>query len=182
MKFITFLVLIGISGAAVFFYVHPQYEHVKVLRAEADEYAVAVEKARAAEQTRDRLVARLNSFSKSELEKLDKIAPTDVDSIRLLLDINELAKKYNTSISGIKVQRETTPATSGIANRGAKEGYEALVITFNVSATYPTFIQFLKDMEKSLRIIDVTSIKFRPTEGAGAYEYEISFKTYYLKK
>ena len=56
-------------------------------------------------------------------------------------------------------------------------------------ASYSNFVSFVKDLEKSLRVVDVNSITFSSTESVGTsqassdmYKYEFKVKTYWLKK
>jgi len=52
-----------------------------------------------------------------------------------------------------------------------------------VTSAYESLIQFIKDIEKSLRIVDVTEISLIPskTGESNLYEYNIGIKTYWLK-
>ena len=50
-----------------------------------------------------------------------------------------------------------------------------------VTASYDNFIAFLKDLEKSLRLVDVVSLTFTAPESSPTYDFTIGLKTYWLK-
>ena len=54
-------------------------------------------------------------------------------------------------------------------------------MSFKVSAPYENFVKFMKDLEQSLRIVDVTALSFKANAN-NIYDYSVSIKTYWLKK
>ncbi len=56
--------------------------------------------------------------------------------------------------------------------------------------SYNNFINFTKDMEKNLRLVDISSVEFSAAEGSSnsksgnsndVYKYNFKIKTYWLK-
>jgi hypothetical protein len=77
-----------------------------------------------------------------------------------------------------------------VPHSGQALGYDSVTVSFTVTATYDTFLKILRDLEKSLRIIDVTRISFNladPTAAGGAnrggaYDFNVEVKTYWLRQ
>jgi Tfp pilus assembly protein PilO len=167
--------LILISAGLFYTFISPQYDKIKALQAQAGEYANVIQSVNDLKDTRDSLLTKYQSLPKSELDKLGRILPDHVDTVKLALDIDTIASKYGISIKNIKVDSEIPNAivTSG-------SSYETIKVNFNFITSYSNFRRFLTDLEASLRLIDITSIGFDSSDN-GLYQYEISFNTYWLK-
>lgn len=179
MNLITYIIMITAAVASFFLYTNPHYKSVQGLKAQAAQYEDALDKAKEAEQIKVDLAAKRESFSQEDVELLHKMLPDTVDNIRLLLDINQIAAGYGSGIAGIHVD-------SGSSNQQAnptqdqKADLGAVTIGFNVTMSYTSFLAFLKDLEQSLRITDLTVLNFSSTD-TGQYSFGVSLKTYWLQ-
>ncbi len=180
MKKYTPLLLIVLSIAVFFGFIDPQYAEIQKLRAEESEYVSALEKAENLNELMDDLSKKYESFSKTDLEKLNTILPQEVDQFRLLNDLDYVAKRNGISVSNIDISGKTGGASNNSRASEGGDAYNILKIGFAFEATYETAKIFLKDLEKSLQIIDVVSIGLSPQEG-GLYNFSVSFSTYSLK-
>ncbi len=170
-------ILILISVGLFYTFISPQYDKVTALQTEASEYSNVIESVNELKDTRDNLLAKFQTLPKSELDKLIRILPDHVDTVKLALDIDTIAAKYGISIKNIKVEEEER---SEIVTGSFGGAYETINVNFNFTTSYPNFRRFLADLEESLRLIDVRSVAFESTDG-GAYDYKIAFDTYWLK-
>lgn len=178
MKILIPVVLLGVAVALFFGYIDPTYAEITELRARETQFNQALDQSRELQRVRDSLLSRYNTFSQSDLERLKKLLPDHIDNVRLILDIDSIALKYNMRT------RNVTVSNSGSANPTAIEtgqgAIESVVLSFSVVATYDDFIRFLKDLESSLRIVDVVGLSFSTAAG-DAYNFNVSIKTYWLK-
>ena len=179
---VSFLI---IAGVIFFWYINPTYAEVQTLLTKESQYDEALSKARELQDIRDQLLARYNTFSKEELDRLQKLLPDHVDNVRLILDLDSMASRYGMRVRNVIIDTAgTTPAGAGIANTQAigpsNQNYESVVITFSVSGSYDTFRQYLADLEKSLRLGDVIGVTFTPND-TGIYDFSVNLKTYWLK-
>lgn len=177
MNLIAYIIMITAAIASFFLYTNPQYKHVQTLKAQASKYEVALEKAKQAEQIKAELATKRESFSQEDIDQLQKMLPDTVDNIRLLLDINQIAASYGSGIAGIRVD---TTASDQQAQTGQKTDLGAVTIGFNVTMSYTSFLAFLKDLERSLRITDLTVLSFSSTD-TGQYSFGVTLKTYWLQ-
>lgn len=98
----------------------------------------------------------------------------------MIIDINGIAAKRGMTIRGIKIQSGT--ATKQGAIGPDNNPYGSISLSFSVTAPYDTFKGFLRDLETSLRIVDVTSISFAATEKGDIYDYGVTMRTYWLRQ
>lgn len=176
MKFLTPILLVIVAGAVFFLYIDPQYANVKKLKAEAAQYDQALNNSKQLQTVRDELLSKYNTFSTSDITKLQKMLPDNVDNVRLILDIDGIASKYGMTIRNVLID-QTKPAT----DLGPDESkYQSIALRFSVNSTYDNFRNFLADLEQSLRIVDVVGVSFNASD-TDFSEYGISLKTYWLK-
>ena len=200
MRFVIPIILIGMAIAGFFMFLSPAYNEIQDLRTKSESYNQALTNSKALEQERDKLVTKQNSMSKEDLDKLKVLLPDSVDNIRLILEIEKIASPYKMSLKDVKYSSEDDKAKAGTAAKpmdktgNSRKDYGSWDLQFSTQGTYGNFTAFLKDLEKNLRIVDVSSIEFAsdtPTGGGLAissqkvntddYKYTIKIKTYWLK-
>jgi len=168
-----------IAGAIFFGFIDPTYENVKTLRAEEAKFNDALDRSKELQQVRDQLLSRYNTFSQSDLSRLEKMLPDNVDNVRLVLDFDSLASRYGMRLRNIALETNDTRAQRGQV--GASDSkYQSVVLSFAVTGDYNAFRAFLEDLEQSLRLVDVIGVSFSSSP-QGVYDYSVSVKTYWLK-
>ncbi len=173
------IIFILIAGAIFFGYIDPAYRLVQERRVEEVRFDLALTRSRELQQTRDQLLSRYNTFSNEDLDRLEKLLPNNIDNVRLILDFDALASQYGMRVRNVGI--ETAEAGAAGALTVADDlGYGTLTLVFTVTTTYEKFRAFLEDLERSLRLVDVTAITFSSTE-SGLYDYSLSIQTYWLK-
>src|SRR5581483_346257 len=116
---------------------------------------------------RDKLLDRFNKMDKEDLDKLSKLLPDHIDNVRLIIDIDEMAKKY-----GMRIRNFTADASEKRVTIGKDATpYGTLTLSFSTTAPYNTFLAFMHDLEHSLRIIDVTGVQFGVNDTNQLYDY-----------
>jgi Tfp pilus assembly protein PilO len=182
---------LGAIGLFVF-YTNGAYQRVSELRKTQAAYQEALNNSRKLLAVRDTLAEKYSSFSREDRERLEKLMPDNVDNIRLILNIDKIAKQYGMLPADIKFDATaadgkgkdaTQPRTPSEA-RELDRPYGSFDLEFSVSGTYPKFLSFLRDLEQSLRIIDVEAIAFAAGAGepSGTYRYTFKITTYWLKR
>jgi hypothetical protein len=168
-----------ITAIGLFFgYIDPAYDDVKALKIEEDKFSQALDKSKELKAVRDKLLSRYNTFSTNDIDRLSKLLPDNVDNVRLVLDIDNIASVYNMRIKDVTVSR-IEERDAGIIGPSA-DLYESVILTFSVISSYENIKLFLKDLEASLRIVDVIETSFSQPVG-DLYEYSIGIRTYWLK-
>ncbi|MEK7113678.1 MAG: hypothetical protein AAB873_02520 [Patescibacteria group bacterium] len=193
-KFILPGILIGIALTAFFLFTSPLYQDVSLKRSQVSDYNKALDNAKAFEAERDKLTQKYNSFNPDNLSKLQKLLPDNVDNIRLILEIEKIASPYGMALKDVKYDAgENVVLTEGEESVPAEEeimvkDYDTWNLEFSTSGSYSNFINFIKDLESNLRIVDISSIQFSSNTNLGAgsslsevYTYDFKIKTYWLK-
>lgn len=197
-RFILPIILIGIAITIFFTLTSPVYDTMGELRAQMASYNEALDNSKALENERDKLTAKFNSINPENLTKIVKLLPDNIDNIRLILEIEQVAMPYGMILKDVKYNAvketpknaagaEAIPQGAGMLET-ANRDYGAWDLEFSIIGTYNDFINFTKDLEKNLRIVDIASIEFSSNVGNNpgsslpdAYQYKFKIKTYWLK-
>ena len=203
-RFILPIVLIGIAASVFFMFANPIYNDISAQKAQAASYNEALNNSKELENERDILTAKYNAIDPNDLAKLQKLLPDNIDNIRLILEIEQIAAPYGMSLTDVKYDTTNTAASSsapavvatvegGAAANSIPKNYGIFDLEFSTSGTYDNFINFTKDLENNLRIVDISSIDFSSDANTGitgvspktnlaeVYKYDFKIKTYWLK-
>jgi Tfp pilus assembly protein PilO len=199
-KSIVAILFLGASILAFVLYVRPAYDTVQANRTKVAEYDRALEKTREIQELKSSLLSRYNLFAGPNLDRLQKMLPDHVDNVQLVLDMDGIASKYGIRIQNVSVQQAGKANNDGrqsggtVLSGGSTPGkpYQSIELQFEVVSTYDEFVRLLRDLESSLRVVDLVSLTLRPFGGASAvagrqgtaeqlYTFGISLRTYWLK-
>jgi hypothetical protein len=172
MKAVISIILIGISAGLFFWYMQPAWAVVGQTQLQVNQYKSDVAQAEAAKTKYSQLITTYNSFSPDDLVKLQKFLPRGIDPIRFSLALNSVASAYSPGLASISV---------GTAGAVVGSGYYVMPITFSVAMTYPNFLLFLRDLERSLPPTDVTNLSFTSPDAGSTYTFTVTAQTYYLQ-
>lgn len=194
MKIFTTVLALAIAGAVFIIYTQPAYGSVKSLQARIGEYNAALDKARELQELKRSLLARYNTFSTEQLDRLTKMLPDHVDNVRLVLDLDAMATRYGMAVQNVVISKKeiVSKETTVIGAIGEQKlKYDSLTLEFSTEGTYTSFAQFIQDLESSLRIVELNAFSIEqaqiardadeaaPTEPV--YRFDISLRTYWLK-
>lgn len=180
--FAIILIVASVLGFVLF--VNPQYQDIMTLRTEEAQLREVLANSRALQEKRDQLLQRYNNFSAEEIARIEKMVPNNADNVKLILELQTLASRY-----GLELQTAAL-AESEEETRGQRASvqvvhrdYGTIGLDLVIRGPYEGFVSFLEDVERSLRIIDVHGLSFRP-EGTSTtvFQFNVSLKTYWLKQ
>lgn len=194
MKRLTPILLIIVSVAIFFLVIDPQYKKIQDLQKEIEQNNRTLDLASELRKKREELRSRYNQISDDEKFELTKMLPDTVDNVRLIIDINNIAKKYGIAIQNFEItasedsQKDVKVVNSefeGVIDSANIEYADTskvgvISFTFSVSAQYDVFIDFLKDLEEALRIVDIRSVDISAGDDV-FYNYRVTLETYWLK-
>ncbi len=180
---LPFVLIVAALGLFMM-YTNPTYQAIKGLQAEQQQYTTALDQSSQVRAQRDQLLARRHTFSTDDIRKLERMLPDNVDNIRLIIDTNDIAARYHLQVTNVSLNTVSETAAGSIGGGASAVG--SVQISFSIAATYDDFLSFLRDLEHSLRLIDVESIKFN-TQAATASKtgdvntYTLTIRTYWLR-
>lgn len=190
MKTFFSLLLIGASIAVFMAFVKPKYDSLQTVRSSVSTANTNLQTADKLAQSREALINTYNSISKADLDNLQTLLPDTVNNIRLIIQINSLATKNGLSLlRNVEYQSEQdAPDAAQQSAESASRPYGEFTIAFQTTGQYQNFLAFMGDLERNLRLVDVTKVDFTTNESvtaqtpASSITYKISLKTYWLKQ
>jgi len=180
MKNNTAIILLLLSIGLFYTFTSIQYQDAKDLHNLANEYQSVLQNVSAIGELRDRLLITYEKLPRAEIDRLNKILPDNIDTVRLALDLDGMASRYSISIKNIQATSGANEATGIVVLPEYASAYERVTISFGFVSSYENFMLLLADLEKNLRIMDIRSISFKATD-TGFYDYQVSVDTYWLK-
>lgn len=187
MKLIIAMISILGAGAIFFLYTRPAYDSAQMVSAQMVQYNAALDKATELQQLKQSLLSKYNAFDPSALDRLQKLLPDHVDNIALILDLDSIANRYGLPLQNVDVSTVGSPSSGNTVGAigGGSQLYDSVTLHFSTQSTYATFLQFMSDLESSLRIVDLTALTVASAASesgkAGVYTYSITLQTYWLK-
>lgn len=176
------LMLISIALTATF--TNGKYRAVKAVQAENQKYIDANSKFDELIEARDKVLQEINSIPKEDIEdRLDKMVPDNIDNVRLIIDVTGIVAKYGVSVKNIKTSAaDTSSSASKDKKTSSTPKPSPVTLTFSMTTSYTNMIDILRDIEKSLRILDISRITFNSNDINNQYDFNIELKTYWLKR
>jgi Tfp pilus assembly protein PilO len=182
---VTALILIVLAIGVYFTYTSGQIDTLRSIQAVNSQYSAAIDNSVKLVKLRDSVLAQYNTISDGDKARLDKIVPNNVDNVRLIIDISGIAARHGLVAQGITTSADAkssgTAAAQPAPSSSGGNGLSTVTVNFSVTTTYQNFITFLQDLERSLRILDVTGITLTSTD-SGTYTYGVTLSTYWLKQ
>ena len=92
-------IIIAIAAIASFvLVVQPQYKEIQELQKKSGELEQVLANARKLQSLRDDLLEKRNSLNQSDLVRLEKMIPDNVDNVKLIVELQNVANQYNLQI------------------------------------------------------------------------------------
>lgn len=187
-KNLTPIILVVLAIGIYFTFTQGKIAEFKEVQKVNAEYQQALDNSEKLIKVRDAVLKSYNEISPEDQERLNLLLPDNVDNVRLIIDVNGVAARHNLAVKNIKTTASAANSSSATAAAPQNTGrinvpstYDTVTLSFNVSTNYETFIAFLRDLEASLRILDISKITLSVGDN-GIYDYGVELKTYWLKQ
>ncbi len=197
-KNLTAFILLVIAGGIYFTITSGMVADAKAVKAINDQYSSALSNASRLMTTRDQVLKQYNAISAEDRDRLDKMVPSTVDNIRLIIDLNNVAVRHGFSIPDVKANAASSAArpTGSVAPRpvAANGGplpasaasfaapvLDTVTVNFTAKASYDQFTSFLQDLEANLRIMDINHLTV-VAQDEGMYTFQVQLQTYWLRQ
>ncbi|MES2623272.1 MAG: hypothetical protein V4576_02570 [Patescibacteria group bacterium] len=204
MKSITSIILIAAGVLLFIFFTRPKLAELKNTQLEVEKLNVARENAKNLEAKIKQLLATKNSITPQDLEKIDKMLPNNVENVKLIIDFEKILQALVEERGTVNLYKTTELTNTGskkisLENPRISPGglvdanfdstrLGVVTFSFSVTLTYSDFLEFLRRLEHSTRVLDVESIVFTSpatldssTTAEPIYTFNVSLRTYWLK-
>jgi Tfp pilus assembly protein PilO len=178
MKLIMPIIFILAGIGSFVFFTNPRYQDLQEKLVEQREIAEANTQANRLRAERDRLTSERAKITLDEEKRLEKLLPNSVENVGLIIDIDNIAQRHGMVVRNSKVTEATTRSGSTIGPDSKK--YGSISLSFSVTSDYVNFMNFIRDLEDSLRLVDVSSLSFSSARD-NQYNFNITLQTYWLK-
>ncbi len=191
MKNIFSIFIIIVSFLSFLFFVKPKYVELKALEKKKQQLEEVSVNARRLQELRDSLLEKQKSFSKVDLNRLERLLPDSVDNVKLIIELQNIASRYGLSIQSANSEKDDNNSKLSSKKKFSKKvdfdvtskDYGTLTLNFTIKGGYQSFLSFLKDIEDNIRITDVKKLEISigNSEEADDYQFDIALDTYWLK-
>ncbi len=173
----TFLpiILLITSGILFLTFIDPRYKEAQVVAAEVKEYDDALTRSNELLKLRDGLIERESAISEDDRDRLEYLLPDTVDNIRLVIDIDTIASRYGMVIKDLRISAAPSSPND------STEAIKSVLFEFSVTADYERLLALLRDLQDSLRVVDIEKIDFSVSDKSSVNQYRIAIRTYWLR-
>ncbi len=188
---VTPLILIVLAVGIYFTFTQSKYDEDKGIQVINGGYQQALDNSEKLIKVRDTVLDSYNKITPENQERLNKILPDNVDNVRLTIDLGSVAARHGLAIKNVKTSADkstnnssasaVTNSQNQIQSGSMTNEYNTVSLSFETSGDYQTFLDFLKDVEASLRILEISKISLKVND-TGSYDYNVEVKTYWLKQ
>jgi len=177
-KSIISIVFLGAAMAIFFTWTKPYYSEISGLSAQKASLEDVLSSAKQIQEIRDNLLVKYNAIPQENMERLNKFFPSQPNPIKFIIEIENILKKNGMSLKkfDIKSTGDEEKPTFVIE----KQPYDTVAFSMKISGPYKSFYSLLSDMEKNLRLVDISNISFSSGE-SDFYEFDINAVTYWKK-
>ncbi|MEX2514677.1 MAG: hypothetical protein WD335_00930 [Candidatus Paceibacterota bacterium] len=169
-KLILPITLIVLGIIAFFLYIKPVYQDTAAIRSEIEEYETALSQVGEIQKIRDDLLRQYNQLPQTSIYIMNRILPDSLDTVRLLVELNQMALPHNLSVQGISFTNRSDSEDNRNRNSedaAPRKSYESAQTSFSVSGPYENVLDFVRDIERSTRLIDITRLTVTGPEADG---------------
>ena len=132
------------------------------------------------EVKKNELQNQFNQISEEDRKDVNTVLPTSLDYVKLVAEIDNVAKRYGIIIDKINLSQIDSSVGDSVANSGPSKPYRSSVLGFSFGSDYKKAMSFIDELERSMRILDIRSMKIEEDKDKG-FLYNVQFETYWLK-
>ncbi len=181
---LTPVLSIAVSVLVYFFFIQPRYEEVLQVKEDITAHEDALAKYLEFNNEVRALLAKRDSVSRSDRERLDLLIPSKIDTTRLLVDLESLARTNGLLFGDVDISGDAAnPVITGNAEGSVDlsaislDSLETADISFGVIGTYTQFKQFMDAVTQSLPLFEVTEIQLEVGEET-FQQFKVTIRTY----
>ena len=171
-----------IAGAGVIFFTESKnyFPEIKVLRKQVSSYNETINTAKKVRSSIDKTLGSYNAISQDNVDRINKMVPSGADSMKLVVQIDEMMRKNGLSLASIDSKDIIDKNSSSGAQKNGGLSAESISLSIKAQGSYESFHSFMKKLEKSLRLIDIISVKISPV-GQDDFFFSIEAVSYWRK-
>jgi Tfp pilus assembly protein PilO len=152
-----------------------------VLQAEKGRIADTIDQVKKIEDKKNQLLAEYNQISTADKASIATLLPDHLDFVRLISQIDTIARGYGIAIIEVSAKEIAIDRSESVSEVVPPPLFNTGRVTMVFKGDYEKYSNLIRDIEKSLRIIDVRNVSIKTeTEASGQFEFKVEFDTYWL--
>jgi len=180
MSSISIIAFVIMTISIVYAFIYSSFGEITSLLDQKQTYTDSLEIVSNIEAKKAELATKFDQIPAADKKEIETILPSSLNFVKLVSDIDAVASGYGISINKITSRELSASTGDSVENAAPDKPYNSAIIGFSFTASYDKFYAFLGDLEKSLRILDVRSVKLTTADN-GVYTYDVEFETYWVK-
>jgi Tfp pilus assembly protein PilO len=184
---ILFLIL---AGFGFFWYLQPTYADIQELQGRIGDYDETLSQVDQLQTELNEELEKRDGITNDQIDRLDQILPETVDTVRFLIELDQIAAQHGMSVDEVSFSGAPSRFGGSGGNEGGSAGYNSLEASFSVSGSYADVQNFMRDIERSSRLLDITNFSLAATTNdtnngqevslsVGDNEYTFTLRTYW---
>lgn len=171
-----------IAGAGVIFFTESKnyFPEIKSLRKQVSSYNETINTAKKVRNSIDKTLGEYNAISQDNVDRINKMVPSGADSMKLVVQIDDMMRKSGLSLSSIDSKDTVDKNSASAISKNGGQTAEPLFLSIKARGSYESFHSFIEKLEKSLRLIDIDSVKISPV-GQDDYSFSVEAVSYWRK-
>lgn len=169
-----------IVGAAVIFFTQTKnyFPEIKEIRSRISVYNKNIETIRNVKNSVNKLLEEYNSISQENIDKVNKMIPSNSDSMKLVVQIENMMKKRGLNFKSIDIKESAKE--SSVKKEGEEDKVVSpLSLSIKAQGSYRALYLFLEDAERSLRLMDIGSVKINTVGDKEVYDFSVEIVSYW---
>ena len=179
MRFLVPFIILATAVAIFFIAADPLYTSTKELKVRIATLEKAIVESQETLKLREALLQKFNAITPEDLKRLEKLLPPNIDNVRLILQVSQLAAENSLAIKKVDV---LVPLAITAESNADEVLYNSIGLKFGFTGKYESMRNFLTALEKSLRIADVVLLGFRVDPVQQVTDFDVAVRIYWLKK
>ena len=157
------------------------FSEIKDLRKQISSYNETINTVKKVKSSIDKTLGEYNAISQENVDRINKIVPSGAESMKLVVQIDDMMRKNGLSLENIDSKDTVNDdSVSGAQEKDIKTP-ESISLSITAQGSYESFHSFIKSLEKSLRLVDIVSVKISPAGQYNNYEFSIEAVSYWRK-
>jgi Tfp pilus assembly protein PilO len=188
-RFLTPIILILLSGGLYYWYTGPNYKAAQAASSTITSLHQTAQAAGNLGTLEQKVRNSYNALTATQVTSLEQLLPDNINTIELITELDSIGNKHGIAVQNISLTSQNAQGGSANGASGGSGGvisnsqmpYGTLPFTFTVTTSYPNFISFLQDLERSRQLFDVNSISVSSvTDKNDTYTFLVGVQTYWL--
>ena len=167
--------IFAVGCFAFFWLVIPQYDKVLDIRSATSDRQNMLTERKALRDNVVKLMGQYNS-RKADIDKLIMLLPSGEHFDQIIEGVQAAAYQNGLQVESLQTSSQIGKSTIP---------YNISGVTVDVNGTYDSLLNFMKDLEKSSRLYDISDVQLSQTQGSGtganSFSIEIKLSAYSLK-